>query len=74
MTTLFYRFLYRPLMKFAHRFNWHYAPPCYPDGDTLLVCSWCGLSHVKSRAVRPHAIGSFGCGSATTSRAPEDGQ
>lgn len=38
-----YGFFYRSLMKLAHRFNWHYAPPCYPDGDTHLWCRWCGF-------------------------------
>lgn len=37
--------LYRALMRLAHRFNWHYAPPCYPNGDTVLRCAWCGLSY-----------------------------
>ena len=27
----FYRFLYRPIMRLAHHFNWHYAPPIYPE-------------------------------------------
>jgi hypothetical protein len=40
---LWYRTLYRPVMRLAHRFNWHYAPPMYPDDDALLRCSWCGL-------------------------------
>lgn len=35
--------LYRAVMKFAHRFNWHYAPPIYPEGDTQLWCKWCGF-------------------------------
>lgn len=44
-----YGFLYRVVMKLAHRYNWHYAPPCYPDGDTMLRCSWCGFSQVVKR-------------------------
>lgn len=36
-------FIYRLIMKFAHKFNWHHAPPIYPDGDTLLWCEWCGF-------------------------------
>lgn len=36
---IFYRFI----MKIAHRFNWHYAPPIYPEGDTQLWCKWCGF-------------------------------
>lgn len=35
--------LYRSFMKFAHRHNWHYAPPVYPNGDTQLWCQWCGF-------------------------------
>lgn len=38
--------IYRPVMQLAHRFNWHWMPPCYPDGDTLLRCSWCGASYL----------------------------
>lgn len=43
---VFYRTLYRPLMRLAHRYNWHYAPPIYPDLDTMLWCHWCGLRYV----------------------------
>lgn len=46
MRSLFYRFFYRSLMRFAHRLNWHYAPPIYPDGDTVLRCSWCGFQQM----------------------------
>ena len=48
--TLFYRTLYRPLMRLAHRFHWHDAPPCYPDGDTVLWCQWCGFRQMVKRA------------------------
>lgn len=41
--------LYRPVMKLAHRFHWHYAPPIYPDGDTMLWCKWCGFRQVVQR-------------------------
>lgn len=34
---------YRQIMKIAHRFNWHYAPPIYPENDTQLWCQWCGF-------------------------------
>lgn len=36
-------FFYRAVMRLAHRFNWHYAQPIYPDGDTQLWCKWCGF-------------------------------
>ena len=36
-------------MRIAHAFNWHYAPPIYPDGDTMLWCKWCGLREVIKR-------------------------
>ena len=55
MTTLFYRVLYRPLMRLAHRYNWHYAPPTYPEpqrypeGDVLRWCHWCGMRDVTRR-------------------------
>jgi hypothetical protein len=42
-------FAYRFVMRIAHRLNWHYAPPCYPDGDTLLWCHWCGFRAVVRR-------------------------
>jgi len=38
-----YGFFYRLVMRIAHRFNWHYAPPIYPEGDTQLWCKWCGF-------------------------------
>lgn len=45
---------YRALMKLAHKFHWHYAPPCYPDGDTMLWCHWCGLRQVvRKRGYKP---------------------
>lgn len=46
---MIYGWFYRTLMKLAHRFNWHHTRTCYPDGDTLLVCDWCGLRYVKHR-------------------------
>lgn len=49
MKWLFYRFLYRPLMRLAHRHDWHYAPPIYPEGDTMLWCKWCGFRQVINK-------------------------
>ena len=43
-------YLYRLAMRIAHRFNWHYAPPIHPEGDTLIWCKWCGLRYVAERA------------------------
>ena len=46
--------LYMWTMRLAHRFNWHYAPPIYPEGDTQLWCKWCGLRQtVKRRGDKP---------------------
>ncbi len=42
-------FFYRLVMRVAHRYNWHYAPPVYPDGDTMLWCHWCGMRDVIKR-------------------------
>lgn len=42
-------FSYRALMKLAHRYNWHYMRPCYPEGDTMLWCHWCGIRIVTER-------------------------
>lgn len=36
-------FLYRLVMRTAHVFNWHYAPPIYPGRDKQLWCKWCGF-------------------------------
>jgi len=55
MKWAFYGTLYRPLMRLAHRYNWHYAPPSYPipprhpGGDVLRWCQWCGLRAVTAR-------------------------
>jgi len=38
-----YAFFYRLLMRVAHKYNCHYAPPIYPEGDTQLWCQWCGF-------------------------------
>jgi len=43
------RFLYRTLMRIAHRYNWHYAPPIYPEGDMQLWCKWCGFRQTIKR-------------------------
>ena len=36
-------FFYRLLMRIAHHYHWHYAPPIYPLGETQLWCKWCGF-------------------------------
>ena len=46
---MIYGFLYRTIMKITHKYNWHYAPPCYSDDDTMLRCGWCGFSEVIKR-------------------------
>ena len=38
-----YGYFYRLIMKVAHAYNWHYAPPIYPNGNTQLWCKWCGF-------------------------------
>jgi hypothetical protein len=43
------RLFYRRVMRIAHRLNWHYAPPSYPDGDTHLWCQWCGFRQTVKR-------------------------
>ena len=47
---IYYKFLYRPLMKLAHKHGWHHMRTCYPDGDTMLRCDWCGISVITKRA------------------------
>lgn len=49
----FWRFLYRPLMRFLHRHHCHYAPPIYIKGDTIRWCRWCGFRQVVQRAGAP---------------------
>lgn len=46
-------FFHRAVMRLAHRFHWHYAPPIYPEGDTMLWCHWCGFREVVSRRGTP---------------------
>jgi len=41
---------YRATMRIAHHFNWHYAPPVHPEGDTVLWCKWCGLRQKTASA------------------------
>jgi hypothetical protein len=50
---LWYTTLYRPLMRFAHRHHWHYAPPIFPEGDTVFWCKWCGMRDTMNK--RSHA-------------------
>ncbi|MFH2232458.1 MAG: hypothetical protein ABII13_04820 [Patescibacteria group bacterium] len=44
-----YGLIYRIVMKIAHRYNWHYAPPIYPEGDVQLWCKWCGFRQTIKR-------------------------
>jgi hypothetical protein len=39
---------YRLIMRVAHYFNWHYAPPVYPERDMQLWCKWCGFRQTHS--------------------------
>jgi hypothetical protein len=63
---LYYRFIYRRLMKLAHRYGWHHTRTCYPEGDTLLVCDWCGLRYVEKRAGYKPAIESAAVSTSTS--------
>jgi len=40
-------------MRFAHRYNWHYAPEIGPleDGNTQRWCEWCGFRQTKYNSV-----------------------
>ena len=49
----FYGFFYRTIMKAAHHFNWHYAPPIYPENDIQLWCKWCGFRQTIKRGDAP---------------------
>ncbi len=46
MSWLYYRFIYRHLMRLAHRFNWHHMAVSYPENDKTLWCHWCGARYV----------------------------
>jgi hypothetical protein len=50
---IYYRFLYARIMRFAHKHGWHKMRICYPDGDTMHICDWCGLRVVTKRAEKP---------------------
>ena len=52
MITYLQGLAYRVTMRVAHRFNWHYAPPGGPDGDTHW-CHWCGLRGRVVALLRP---------------------
>jgi len=43
-------YTYRLVMRMAHRFHWHYAPPSFPNHDTQLWCQWCGLRYTLPKA------------------------
>jgi hypothetical protein len=54
-------FLYRLLMRFAHRFDWHYAPvhgPIDPGAEYQRWCKWCGLrqSYRYNPNLRPESV------------------
>lgn len=74
--TLFRCHLYRHVMRVAHRYNWHYAPPRglmegeKYDGHKHHWCQWCGLrgdtldyEHFKDAPLSPN--------DGTERRAPE---
>ena len=41
--------IYRIIMKMSHKYNWHYAPPIYPEKDIQLWCKWCGFRQTIKR-------------------------
>ncbi len=50
-------YVYRATMRIAHKFNWHYAPPSYPEGDTHLWCRWCGFRQTVYRGPKNGTAG-----------------
>lgn len=60
MIRFYYGFIYRHLMKLSHRFNWHHTTTYYPEGDTLVVCNWCGIRAITKRAAWKEALKSLG--------------
>lgn len=53
---MIYGFFYRLVMRITHHYNWHYAPPIYPDGDTQLWCQWCGFRQTIKRRPTTGAV------------------
>lgn len=51
---LFYRPIYRPWMKLAHRFNWHHMTVCHVEGDVMDWCQWCGIRQIRSNWQEPN--------------------
>jgi hypothetical protein len=56
---IYYLPLYRPLMRLAHRFNWHHMPPVFPNGEEQRWCRWCGLA-VRMPAPKAERLGAGG--------------
>jgi len=50
MKRLYYKYLYRHIMRLAHRFNWHYMEPnpWLESGKIHYWCHWCGLRSQKN--------------------------
>ena len=54
---LYYRFLYRHIMKLAHKYGWHHMRTSYVEDpsnntiSTLVRCEWCGLSTITHRQI-----------------------
>ena len=46
---MFRGYIYRLVMIIAHKYNWHYAPPIYPENDVQLWCKWCGFRQTIKR-------------------------
>ena len=56
MSWLYYRFVYRHLMRLAHRFNWHHMAVSYPENDKMLWCHWCGARYVIKGPPYKHTL------------------
>lgn len=55
MNALYYRFVYRRLMRFTHHFGWHRARllgPLQPGGGYVRLCDWCGFSQALRSALQ----------------------
>lgn len=55
MLTIYYRTLYRPVMRLAHKFGWHHMKTSrpYPDRGVLHWCHWCGVRCVIPDPINP---------------------
>jgi hypothetical protein len=66
-----YWMLYRAVMRFAHRLDWHYAPeigPIQPTGEYQKWCTWCGLRYTYGGHRSAITVTGSGCEASGSTR------